>query len=61
MVFITSIILIGLFFLLMSVRLLFLKKGEFKGTCSSNNPLVSGKGDKSCSYCGKEVGSCNND
>ena len=43
---------IGLFFILMSVRLIFLKDGEFKGTCASQNPFLNKDG-ADCSYCGK--------
>jgi methionyl-tRNA synthetase len=41
---------IGLFFILMSVRLIFLKDGKFKGTCASQRAEGG-----SCGYCGKEV------
>ncbi|EIM73682.1 hypothetical protein A3SI_17324 [Nitritalea halalkaliphila LW7] len=54
--------LIGLFFAMMSVRLLFLKNGEFKGTCASQNPFLNKDGG-TCSYCGKNVdadSSCGN-
>lgn len=47
--------LIGLFFVLMSVRLIFLKKGEFKGTCASQSPYLNKEG-TTCGYCGKQVG-----
>lgn len=55
-----SLGLVGLFFVLMSVRLLFLKNGEFKGTCASQNPFLQKEG-TTCGYCGKEVGSCENE
>ena len=51
---------IGLFFILMSTQILLKKNGEFKGTCSSNNPLLQQEG-ATCSYCGKEPGSCENE
>ncbi|MFK7899654.1 MAG: hypothetical protein AB8B61_02735 [Cyclobacteriaceae bacterium] len=51
---------LALFFILMSVRLLFLKNGEFKGTCASQSPFLS-NADGSCSYCGKTSGSCKAD
>ncbi len=57
---ILAIVLIGLFFVGMSVRLLLLKNGEFKGTCASQNPYLKSEGG-TCGYCGKEVGSCDND
>ena len=52
----------ALFFILMSVRLIFLKDGQFKGTCASQNPFLNTEGE-TCSYCGKNVdatSSCGN-
>ncbi len=45
---------IGLFFILMSVRLIFKKNGEFKGTCASQSPFLNKEG-ATCGYCGKTV------
>lgn len=45
---------VAIFFILMSVRLIFLKKGEFKGTCASQNPYLNKEG-AACGYCGKTV------
>ena len=51
---------VGLFFVLMSVRLIFLKGGEFKGTCASQNPYLNKEG-AACGYCGRLPGeSCGN-
>ena len=50
-----AILLIGVFFVLMSVRLLLLKNGEFKGTCASQNPYLNKDG-AACGYCGREIG-----
>ncbi len=53
---------IALFFILMSVRLLFIKNGEFKGTCASQSPFLNKEG-ATCGYCGKTVkpgDACNN-
>lgn len=53
---------LALFFVLMSVRLLFLKDGEFKGTCASQSPFLNKEGE-TCGYCGKSVSpgdSCQN-
>ncbi len=53
---------IAAFFTLMCVRLIFLKKGEFKGTCASQSPFLNKDGAK-CGYCGKDVesgASCGN-
>jgi len=52
----------AVFFILMSVRLIFLKDGQFKGTCASQNPFLNKEGE-TCSYCGKNVdasSSCGN-
>ncbi len=45
---------LALFFIMMSVRLLFLKNGEFKGTCASQSPFLNKEGE-TCGYCGKQV------
>ncbi len=45
---------LAFFFILMSVRLIFLKKGEFKGTCASQSPFLNKEGG-TCGYCGKNV------
>ena len=49
-----SIGFIALFFLGLSVRLIFLNKGEFKGTCASQNPYLNQEG-AACGICGKTV------
>lgn len=52
-----------LFFVLMSVRLLFVKNGEFRGTCASQSPWLNKDG-VTCGYCGKTLGegeSCGKD
>ncbi len=49
-----SIGVLALFFILMSVRLLFLKGGEFKGTCASQSPWLTKEG-ATCGYCGKTL------
>lgn len=46
--------LVAVFFVLMSVRLLFLKDGEFKGTCASQSPFLNKEG-ATCGYCGKTM------
>ena len=45
---------VALFFVLMSVRLIFLKNGEFKGTCASQSPFLNKEG-ATCGYCGKTM------
>jgi len=47
----------GLFFVLMSVRLMFVKGGEFRGTCASQSPFLNKEG-ITCNVCGKDVGTC---
>ena len=47
---------IALFFVCLSVRLIFLKDGEFKGTCASQSPFLNKEG-ATCGYCGKTVNS----
>ena len=46
---------VGIFFVLMSVRLIFLKNGEFKGTCASQSPFLQKEG-VTCGYCGRTLG-----
>ncbi len=51
--------LIGVFFALMSVRLILLKNGEFKGTCASQSPFLQQEG-VICNVCGKAPINCEN-
>ena len=51
---------IALFFVLMSVRLLFKKEGEFKGTCASQNPYLVKQG-ITCGGACATTGVCEND
>jgi len=46
-----SILLLGLAFAGIAVKLIFKKEGKFAGTCASNNPLIN-DGESSCSVCG---------
>lgn len=46
---------VALFFILMSVRLIFLKDGQFKGTCASQSPFLNREG-AACGLCGKKPG-----
>jgi len=46
---------VGLFFILMSVRLILVKDGKFKGTCASQSPFLNKEGG-TCGYCGRDVG-----
>lgn len=59
----TTLITIGfiaVFFFLMSVRLIFKKEGEFKGTCASQNPLLVKQGITCGGACG-HGDDCEND
>ena len=56
MVFWLSLVVFALFFALMSVRLIFLKNGEFRGTCASQSPWLNKEG-VTCGYCGKTLNS----
>ena len=55
-----SIGILALYFVFMGVRLIFIKNGEFKGTCASQNPYLKQEG-ATCGFCGKPVGDCEND
>jgi hypothetical protein len=51
----------ALFFVFLSVNLLLKPKGEFRGTCSSNNPLLKARG-VDCATCPSKLnGKCAND
>ena len=43
---------IALFFILMSIRLILKKDGEFKGTCASQNPFLVKAGITCSGACG---------
>jgi len=49
-----GIVFVGLFFVLMSVRLIFKKDGQFRGTCASQSPFLKKEG-ATCGYCGKKL------
>jgi hypothetical protein len=48
---IAAILLLGLGFAGIAVKLIFKKDGEFSGTCASNSPFLNEDG-KPCSFCG---------
>lgn len=50
-----SIVLVIIAFFLFSVRLLFVKGGEFRGSCASNNPMLQKEG-VVCGVCGRVAG-----
>ena len=49
-----SIGFVAVFFVFMSVRLLLVKNGEFRGTCASQSPWLNKEG-VTCGYCGKTL------
>ncbi|MCI5056535.1 MAG: membrane or secreted protein [Flavobacteriales bacterium] len=51
MQYLAAIILLGLAFAGIAIKILVKKNGEFAGTCSSNNPLLQKEGG-SCGLCG---------
>ncbi len=53
------VVLLAVVVLMMGVRLLFVKGGEPRGTCSSNNPLLRERG-VSCPACGNDPSKCEN-
>jgi len=46
-----SVAILLIFFIGVGIRILLVKGGTFKGTCSSNNPLLNKEGE-ACSLCG---------
>jgi len=50
-VFLLVLVLLGLAFAGIAVKILFKKNGEFAGTCASNNPMLA-DGSGTCSVCG---------
>jgi hypothetical protein len=59
----TTLITIGfiaLFFILMSVRVILKKEGQFKGTCASQNPYLVKEGITCSGACGGN-GECKNE
>lgn len=54
-VFLLTLAVFALFFVLMSVRLIFIKGGEFRGTCATQSPYLAKEG-ITCGYCGKTLG-----
>jgi len=49
-----SIGIMALFFVLLSVRLLLIKDGEFRGTCASQSPWLKKEGE-ACGFCGRNL------
>ncbi|HRR09910.1 MAG: hypothetical protein JNN12_15725 [Bacteroidetes Order II. Incertae sedis bacterium] len=52
-----TLLILGVAFALMSVRVLFKKDGEFHGTCATNNPMLNKEG-LACGACGRKPEEC---
>ncbi|MDB4655848.1 membrane or secreted protein [Flavobacteriales bacterium] len=48
---VAAILLLGIGFAGIAVKILLKKDGEFSGTCASNSPFLNKEGE-SCSFCG---------
>ncbi len=53
--FLYAFLLIGAAIALFSVRVIFIKGAEFRGTCSSNNPMLKNEVGE-CTMCGRKAG-----
>ena len=51
-IFLISVLLIGVAFSGIEIKLIFKKNGEFSGTCASQSPFLN-KSDEPCGICGK--------
>jgi hypothetical protein len=51
-IFLISVLLIGIAFSGIAIKLIFKKNGEFSGTCASQSPFLN-KSDEPCGICGK--------
>ena len=60
-VLLSAILIIGLAFIGIALRLIFVKGGEFRGSCASNNPMLKNEIGE-CTVCGaKPEEECKND
>ena len=48
-----SIVLLGIGFAGIAIKIWAKKDGKFEGTCASNNPFLNKDNDKPCGICGK--------
>lgn len=53
--FLLTVVLIGLVFAGIGLRILLVKGGEFRGTCATNNPMLKNNIGE-CQVCGKAPG-----
>ncbi|WP_273211451.1 hypothetical protein [Runella zeae] len=60
MLLVLAVLVVIISVLLLGVRLIFVKNGEFKGSCANNNPFLQKDGIV-CGVCGKKPGeACSN-
>lgn len=60
MLLVLAVLVVIISVLLLGVRLIFVKNGEFKGSCANNNPFLQKDGIV-CGVCGKKAGeACSN-
>lgn len=52
-VFLIAVVLLGLGFAGIAIKIWGKKNGEFSGTCASNSPFLNEEG-KACSFCGAQ-------
>lgn len=59
---IVAVVGFGILFGLLAVRMFFVKDGEFRGTCSTQNQALSSLHEIECGVCGRVVkpGECGN-
>lgn len=56
-----TILIVMVSFALISLRIILIKNGEFRGSCSSNNPMLKNELGE-CTVCGKKADEpCKND
>jgi len=53
-VILVAIVIVGLVFVMFSIKIILKKDGEFVGTCASNSPFLQKEG-VTCDVCGKTV------
>ena len=52
---IVAIVFLAVLFALMAIRIIFVKNGEFRGTCSTQQQALNEKHAISCGVCGRTV------
>jgi hypothetical protein len=54
-----TLVLLGLAFAGIAIKIWAKKGGEFSGTCASQNPMLNKTGEP-CGLCGKQIDQCEN-